>query len=172
MFKLFDAVAAVGETLFDEVSGKSDRRRKQWAEEVHDNAKAYRKKLTQTAYGLWLRRNESEKSELFEQDQHNRDAQRALLTTKLMLESSDKRPSNETSSKKNKNLFHVPSPLGGVSKKIVKSFPYDSDGYFYKGKQDDFIDHLDNFMRSELQGQPALLNKWKICIKEARSIEV
>lgn len=169
MFKLF---AAVAETLFDEVSGKSARRRMQWAEEVHDNAKAYRKKLTQMAYGLWLRRNESEKSELFEQDQHNRDAHRALLTTKLMLESSDKRPSNESSSKKNKDLFHVPSPLDRINQKIVKSFPYDSDGYFYKGVQDEFIDHLDNFMRSELKDQPKLLNKWKKCIKEARSIEV
>lgn len=171
--RLFDFAAALTETVFDEVSGNKKRRHDRWIAESKRTAADVRLELTRDAYEIWVQKNRPERNALKKELKHYSALSNSLSNIKHSLEGTQV----QAASKNQKSQENLKSPKfddllsqSPFTEKVKKEFPFEG-AILYRGEKDDFINHLDAFMRKELEAHPKLLAKWATRVNEAKSIK-
>lgn len=172
--RLFDIVASVGETIYDEICRNDSQKHSQWIKEVYQNAKNNRRKYIQSAHEIWLRRNEEIKFTISKEAAALVSAKAALINSKHDLSLHAACETEVDLRNNDMSDIFLTDPLDISDDEIALQFPYERDGFFYRGCNDEFISHLDAFMTSELKshGHTELLVQWKMLVEEARTIVV
>ncbi|AWG77382.1 hypothetical protein [Vibrio parahaemolyticus] len=149
--------------LFDDITGETERRNKrvsQWRKETQQHALDTRRKVIHKAYSLWVKLNDPAYSKL--QTQRNKiDNAAYLLNTIKQDICFHQAVSPAGKIKRVRRTKDIkPKQMDGLLQSARTHYPYPT-SVTYNGKDDEFIQRVDTFMRKQLSGRKILFAEWE-----------
>ncbi|BDR17903.1 TPA: hypothetical protein NKZ51_004024 [Vibrio parahaemolyticus] len=149
--------------LFDDITGETERRSKRvalWERETQQHVLDTRRKVIHKAYNLWVKRNDSAYSKLQTQQNKLENAAYLLNAIKQDILVNQAVAPAEKMKRIRRTKDMKPKQIDGLLKSARTRYPYPK-SVTYSVKSDEFIQHVDTFMRKQLSGRKKLFAEWE-----------